>query len=103
MYNYKLYISSCPAVSFLFSFSNFFSFNTFFLSIERNTSFALVVTDTMDESEILRIGRESEFLSEARTEIFRVKATTGNLEVHPEVCDVSVLLSQAAGEYERTF
>lgn len=25
------------------------------------------------------------------------KATTGNLEVHPEVCDVSVLLSQAAG------
>ena len=31
------------------------------------------------------------------------KATTGNLEVHPEVCDVSVLLSQAAGEYEQRF
>ena len=29
------------------------------------------------------------------------KATTGNLEVHPEVCDVSVLLSQAVGEYEQ--
>lgn len=31
------------------------------------------------------------------------KATTGNLEVHPEVCDVSVLLSQAVGEYEQHF
>lgn len=31
------------------------------------------------------------------------KATTGNLEVHLEVCDVSVLLSQAAGEYEQRF
>lgn len=31
------------------------------------------------------------------------KATTGNLEVHPEVCDVSVLLSQAVGEYEQSF
>lgn len=31
------------------------------------------------------------------------KATTGNLGVHPEVCDVSVLLSQAAGEYEQRF
>ena len=31
------------------------------------------------------------------------KVTTGNLEVHPEVCDVSVLLSQAAGEYEQRF
>lgn len=31
------------------------------------------------------------------------KATTGNLEVHPEVCDVSVLLSQAVGEYEQRF
>lgn len=31
------------------------------------------------------------------------KATTGNLEVHPEVCDVSVLLSQAEGEYEQRF
>lgn len=31
------------------------------------------------------------------------KATTGNLEVHPEVCDVSVLLSQAVGEYEQGF
>ena len=31
------------------------------------------------------------------------RATTGNLEVHPEVCDVSVLLSQAVGEYEQRF
>lgn len=31
------------------------------------------------------------------------KATTGNLEVYPEVCDVSVLLSQAVGEYEQHF
>lgn len=31
------------------------------------------------------------------------KATTGNLEVHPEVCDVSVLLSQAVEEYEQRF
>lgn len=31
------------------------------------------------------------------------KVTTGNLEVHPEVCDVSVLLSQAVGEYEQRF
>ena len=31
------------------------------------------------------------------------KATTGNLEVHPEVCDVAVLLSQAVGEYEQRF
>ena len=31
------------------------------------------------------------------------KATTGNLEVYPEVCDVSVLLSQAVGEYEQRF
>lgn len=31
------------------------------------------------------------------------KATTGNLEVHPEVCDVSVMLSQAVGEYEQRF
>lgn len=31
------------------------------------------------------------------------KATTGNLEVHPEVCNVSVLLSQAVGEYEQRF
>lgn len=31
------------------------------------------------------------------------KATTGNLEVHPEGCDVSVLLSQAVGEYEQRF
>lgn len=31
------------------------------------------------------------------------KATTGNLKVHPEVCDVSVLLSQAVGEYEQRF
>lgn len=31
------------------------------------------------------------------------KATTGNLEVHPEACDVSVLLSQAVGEYEQRF
>lgn len=31
------------------------------------------------------------------------KATTDNLEVHPEVCDVSVLLSQAVGEYEQRF
>lgn len=31
------------------------------------------------------------------------KATTGNLEVHPEICDVSVLLSQAVGEYEQRF
>ena len=31
------------------------------------------------------------------------KATTGNLEVHPEVCDVSVLLTQAVGEYEQRF
>lgn len=31
------------------------------------------------------------------------KATSGNLEVHPEVCDVSVLLSQAVGEYEQRF
>lgn len=31
------------------------------------------------------------------------KATTGNLQVHPEVCDVSVLLSQAVGEYEQRF
>ena len=31
------------------------------------------------------------------------KATTGNLEVHPEVCDVSVLLSQSVGEYEQRF
>ena len=31
------------------------------------------------------------------------KATTGNLEVHPEVCDVSVLFSQAVGEYEQRF
>ena len=31
------------------------------------------------------------------------KATTGNLEVHPEVCDVSVLLSQAVGEYGQRF
>lgn len=31
------------------------------------------------------------------------QATTGNLEVHPEVCDVSVLLSQAVGEYEQRF
>lgn len=31
------------------------------------------------------------------------KATTGNLEIHPEVCDVSVLLSQAVGEYEQRF
>lgn len=31
------------------------------------------------------------------------KAATGNLEVHPEVCDVSVLLSQAVGEYEQRF
>lgn len=31
------------------------------------------------------------------------KATTGNLEVHPEVCDVPVLLSQAVGEYEQRF
>lgn len=31
------------------------------------------------------------------------KATTGNLEAHPEVCDVSVLLSQAVGEYEQRF
>lgn len=31
------------------------------------------------------------------------KATTANLEVHPEVCDVSVLLSQAVGEYEQRF
>lgn len=31
------------------------------------------------------------------------KATTGNLEVHPEVCDVLVLLSQAVGEYEQRF
>jgi len=31
------------------------------------------------------------------------KATTGNLEVHPEVCDVSLLLSQAVGEYEQRF
>lgn len=31
------------------------------------------------------------------------KATTGNLEVHPEVCDVSVLLSQTVGEYEQRF
>lgn len=31
------------------------------------------------------------------------KATTGNLEVHPKVCDVSVLLSQAVGEYEQRF
>ena len=31
------------------------------------------------------------------------KATTGNLEVHSEVCDVSVLLSQAVGEYEQRF
>lgn len=31
------------------------------------------------------------------------KATTGNLEVHPEVCDVSVLLSQAVGEYKQRF
>ncbi len=31
------------------------------------------------------------------------KATTGNLEVHPEVCDVSVLLSQVVGEYEQRF
>lgn len=31
------------------------------------------------------------------------KATTGNLEVHPEVCDVSVFLSQAVGEYEQRF
>ena len=31
------------------------------------------------------------------------KATTGNLEVHPEVCDVSVLLLQAVGEYEQRF
>ena len=31
------------------------------------------------------------------------KATTGNLEVHPEVCDVSVRLSQAVGEYGQRF
>lgn len=31
------------------------------------------------------------------------KATTGNLEVHPEVCDVSVLLSQTVGEYGQRF
>ena len=31
------------------------------------------------------------------------QATTGNLEVHPEVCEVSVLLSQAVGEYEQRF
>lgn len=31
------------------------------------------------------------------------KATTGNLEVHPEACDVSVLLSQAVGEYGQRF
>ena len=31
------------------------------------------------------------------------KATTGNLEVHPEVCDVSVLLSQAVGNTSSAF
>lgn len=29
------------------------------------------------------------------------KATTGNLEVNPEVCEVGVLLSQAVGEYQQ--
>ena len=28
------------------------------------------------------------------------KASTGNLEIHPEPCDVNVFLSQSAGEYE---
>lgn len=31
------------------------------------------------------------------------KATTGNLEVNPERCEVGVLLTQAAGEYEQRF
>ena len=31
------------------------------------------------------------------------KATTGNLEVHLEACQVGVLLTQAAGEYEEKF
>lgn len=31
------------------------------------------------------------------------KATTGNLEVHLEKCEVGVLLTQAAGEYEQRF
>jgi sugar (pentulose or hexulose) kinase len=31
------------------------------------------------------------------------KASTGNIQVNPERCDISVLLQQAAGEYDEKF
>ena len=53
---------------------------------------------------MLIVYRESQLPKKLLDDLLEAsKATTGNLEVHPEVCDVSVLLSQAVGEYEQRF
>lgn len=65
----------------------------------------------MDDAKEQRISEYAEVLLRQSKKLKKLlddlleasKATTGNLEVHPEVCDVSVLLSQAVGEYEQRF
>lgn len=65
----------------------------------------------MDDAKEQRISEYAEVLLRQSKKLKKLlddlleasKATTGNLEVHPEICDVSVLLSQAVGEYEQRF
>lgn len=65
----------------------------------------------MDDAKEQRISEYAEVLLRQSKKLKKLlddlleasKATTGNLEVHPEICDISVLLSQAVGEYEQRF
>lgn len=61
-----------------------------------------------EESDNPKIAEYSEHLYQQSTRLKRLienllevsKATTGNLEVHPEVCELRVLMGQCVGEYE---
>ena len=79
--------------------------------VEENTATENGLTTETDSEKEQRLSEYAEVLLRQSRKLKKLlddlleasKATTGNLEVHPEVCDVSVLLSQAAGEYEQRF
>ncbi len=50
------------------------------------------------------IDRQASRLKKLITDLVEAsKASTGNIQVHPEICDLSVLLEQAVGEYDEKF
>ena len=79
--------------------------------VEENTATENGLTTETDSEKEQRLSEYAEVLLRQSKKLKKLlddlleasKATTGNLEVHPEVCDVSVLLSQAVGEYEQRF